>query len=102
MIKYYKGIPVFIEGFGRPNYKGNEVKAKVPTSKIPAFPGKIRPGDKGENVKLIQHALTLVEDGDYGPITKKAVIAFQDNHDLLHSNGIVGPKTWKALMKTAL
>ena len=97
-----KGIPVFIEGFGRPNYKGNEVKAKVPTSKIPAFPGKIRPGDKGENVKLIQHALTLVEDGDFGPITKKAVIAFQDNHDNLDSNGVVGPKTWRALMKTAL
>ena len=97
-----KGIPVFIEGFGRPNYKGNEVKAKVRTSKIPDFPGRIKPGDKGENVKLIQHALTLVEDGDFGPITKKAVIAFQDNHDNLDSNGVVGPKTWRALMKTAL
>ena len=97
-----KGIPVFIEGFGRPNYKGNEVKAKVPTPEIPAFPGRLKMGAKGDNVKLIQHALTLVEDGDFGPITKKAVIAFQDNHDILDSNGIVGPKTWKALMKTAL
>jgi len=97
-----KGIPVFIEGFGRPNYKGNEVKAKVPTPEIPAFPGQVKPGDQGDNVKLIQHALTLVEDGDYGPATKKAVIAFQDNHDILDSNGIVGPKTWEALMKTTL
>ena len=100
--KNAKGIPVFIEGFGRPNYKGNEVNAVVVPTTPPAFPGAIKPGDKGENVKLIQHALTLVEDGDYGPATKKAVIAFQDNHDNLDSNGIVGPKTWDALMKAAL
>ena len=45
-----------------------------------------------------QNALDLVEDGDYGPTTKKAVIAFQDNHVGLDSNGVVGPKTWDALM----
>ena len=95
-------LPIFIEGFGRPNYKGNEVEVDPTPATIPPFPGKIKPGDKGEAVKMIQHALTLVEDGDYGPATKKAVIAFQDNHDLLDSNGIVGPKTWEALMKTAL
>ncbi len=38
-------------------------------------------------------------DGDYGQITKKAVISFQDNHDNLDSNGIVGPKTWAELIK---
>lgn len=97
--KNKKGIPSFIVGFGRPNYKGNEVKAKVPTATAPEFPGKIKPGDKGESVKLIQHALTLVEDGEYGPTTKKAVIKFQDNHDILDSNGIVGPKTWAELVK---
>jgi hypothetical protein len=100
--KNAKGIPVFIEGFGRPNYKGNEVDVKPTPAVIPAFPGPIKPGDKGDSVKLVQHALTLVEDGNYGPITKRAVIAFQDNHDILDSNGIVGPKTWDALMKTAL
>ena len=97
-----KGVPVFIVGFGRPNYVGNEVEVHPAPATIPPFPGQIKPGDKGEAVKLIQHALTLVEDGDYGPATKKAVIAFQDNHDNLDSNGIVGPKTWDALMKTAL
>ena len=90
--------PVFIVGFGRPNYVGNDVDV-VPQPKVkPAFPGQIKPGDNNENVKLIQHALTLVEDGDYGPATKKAVIAFQDNHANLDSNGVVGPKTWAALM----
>jgi hypothetical protein len=97
--KNAKGIPVFIEGFGRPNYKGNEVTAKVAPTEAPAFPGKVKPGDQGEAVKLIQHALTLVEDGNYGPATKAKVIAFQDNHDNLDSNGIVGPKTWAELMK---
>jgi peptidoglycan hydrolase-like protein with peptidoglycan-binding domain len=105
-IRAYKknshGIPSFIVGFGRPNYKGNEVEASVPVSTPPAFPGQVKPGDQGEAVKMIQHALTLVEDGDYGPATKKAVISFQDNHPGLDSNGIVGPKTWDALMKTAL
>ena len=69
---------------------------------IPKELGSISVTAAGDAVKLIQHALTLVEDGDYGPATKKAVIAFQDNHDILDSNGIVGPKTWEALMKTAL
>mgnify|MGYP006275506751 CR=1 FL=1 len=93
-----KKIPAFIVGFGRPNYVGNDVDV-VPQPKVkPPFPGQIKPGDNNENVKLIQHALTLVEDGDFGPATKKAVIAFQDNHINLDSNGVVGPKTWAALM----
>ena len=93
-----KKIPVFIVGFGRPNYVGNDVDAVPAPVQKPTFPGQVKPGDKGEAVKLIQHALTLVEDGDYGPATKKAVIAFQDNHANLDSNGVVGPKTWAALM----
>jgi len=94
-----KNIPVFIEGFGRPNYKGNEVNAKVVPATPPAFPGTIKPGDNNEAVKVIQHALTLIEDGDYGPATKAKVVAFQDNHDNLDSNGIIGPKTWAELVK---
>ena len=96
--KNSKGIPVFIVGFGRPNYKGNEVTAKVVPTVKPEFPGVVKPGAQGESVKLIQHALTLIEDGDYGPATKAKVIAFQNNHENLDSNGIVGPKTWVALM----
>ena len=94
-----KKVMVSIVGWGRPNYKGNEVTASVPVSETPAFPGTVKPGDKGENVKTVQKALGLAADGDYGPTTKKAVIAFQDNHDILDSNGIVGPKTWAELVK---
>ena len=77
----------------------NEVNVDVPASEAPAFPGQIRPGAKGESVKIVQKALGLAQDGDYGPATKKAVIAFQDNHDIVDSNGIVGPKTWAELVK---
>lgn len=93
-----KGIAVFIEGFGRPNYKDNDVNVEVTPTLKPAFPGQLKPGAKGEAVKMVQHALTLVEDGDFGPATKAAVIKFQDNHDNLDSNGVIGPKTWNALM----
>jgi peptidoglycan L-alanyl-D-glutamate endopeptidase CwlK len=71
----------------------------VPVSDAPAFPGKIKPGDKGESVKIVQKALGMAADGDYGPATKQAVAAFQDNHDMLDSNGVVGPKTWAELVK---
>jgi hypothetical protein len=94
-----KKVMVSIVGFGRPNYVGNEVTAKVPTPIAPAFPGHIKPGDKSEGVKIIQKALGLVADGKYGPLTKAAVVKFQDNHDNLDSNGIIGPKTWAELVK---
>jgi hypothetical protein len=94
-----KKVMVSIVGWGRPNYKGNEVQAEVPASETPVFPGQLRPGAQGESVKIVQKALGLKADGDYGPATRKAVIAFQDNHDIVDSNGIVGPKTWAELIK---
>ena len=92
-------VAVSIVGWGRPNYKGNEVTAKIPVTEAPAFPGRIKPGDTGESVKVVQKALGLLADGDYGPATKKAIIAFQDNHDMVDSNGVIGPKTWAELVK---
>lgn len=94
-----KKVMVSIVGFGRPNYVGNEVTAKVPVPEVPVFPGTIKPGDKSDGVKTIQRALGLVADGIYGNQTKAAVIKFQDNHDNLDSNGIIGPKTWAELVK---
>jgi hypothetical protein len=90
-----------IVGFGRPAYKdGTVLTPSTPVAKvIPAFPGQVKPGDKGDAVKLIQQALDLDADGDYGPATKKAIIAIQDDHVGLDSNGIVGPATWAEIMK---
>ena len=94
-----KKVMISIVGFGRPIYKDATDAPSVAIDTPPAFPGQIKPGDKGENVKLVQRALGLVPDGDYGPKTKKAVVAFQDNHPNIDSNGIVGPKTWAELVK---
>ena len=90
-----------IVGFGRPVYAGAVAShPATPVAKVlPAFPGRIAPGDKNANVKLVQQALGLDADGEYGPATKKAVIAFQDGHHTLDSNGIIGPATWAEMMK---
>ena len=90
-----------VVGFGRPAYSDAAADShpSTPTPKaIPAFPGQVKPGDKGDAVKLIQQALGIDADGDYGPATKKAIIAIQDDHDHLDSNGVVGPKTWAEIM----
>lgn len=91
-----------VVGFGRPDYAGATADSHpaTPTPKvIPPFPGQVKPGDKGDAVKLIQEALDLDADGEYGPATKKAIIAIQDSHDHLDSNGVVGPATWAEIMK---
>ena len=89
-----------VVGFGRPNYDGAAAShPATPAPKtLPAFPGQINPGDTGPNVVAIQTALGLTADGQYGPATKKAILAIQDAHPGLDSNGIVGPKTWAEIM----
>ena len=94
-----------VVGFGRPKYVGAVADSHPATpapKAVPAFPGTINPGDKSDAVKQIQTALGLTADGDYGPATKKAILAIQDSHPLLDSNGIVGPKTWAEIMSHAL
>ena len=102
-----KGIQVSVVGFGRPNFTGAKgaPAVKVEKPKDPkAYPGStVDPGEFGEAVKLVQLGLGFKgkdADGQYGPVTKKAVIAFQNaNPKLGEKDGIVGPKTWKALVK---
>ena len=66
----------------------------------------IRKGDKGDAVRKAQellraHGYSLGKwgiDGDFGSATESAVKAFQKDHGL-GQDGIVGPKTWAALLK---
>ena len=58
-------------------------------------------GDRGPDVRLLQVRLnqlgaTLNPDGDFGPATRAAVIAFQAAKGLT-PNGVVGPQTRAAL-----
>src|SRR6185312_4618005 len=52
--------------------------------------------DRGPAVAAVQRALGISADGDYGPVTVRAVRAFQGRHGLL-VDGQVGPHTAAAL-----
>lgn len=84
--------------FGRPAYKA------VATPKPPAKPKSdplLRLGNRGQAVLNVQNALVkagyrLVRDGDFGPSTRNAVLAFQKKNRI-PADGVVGPATWAAL-----
>jgi len=108
-----------VVGWGRPVYVGEESLpllskigssdapvAKAPVAKKPAEPAAapaftpLKKGSKGSNVKKIQTALKLKADGDFGPGTEKAVIAWQKAHPAFGAaDGVIGPKTWAELTK---
>lgn len=64
----------------------------------------LRKGSTGRDVKSLQRLLfadgysvgSCGDDGDFGKDTEKAVVNFQSDHNL-ESDGIVGPKTFRAL-----
>ena len=56
----------------------------------------IRQGCSGYWVTLAQGILNASADGDFGPATKAAVVAFQKRNGL-DADGIVGPNTWAKL-----
>ncbi len=72
------------------------------SGECPAYPGTVlRQGSKGANVRTMQQRLSdlgysLGVDGNFGPGTGRAVIAFQQKNGL-GSDGAVGPATWAAL-----
>ena len=59
-------------------------------------------GSTSEDVRTVQYLVTAQGhptgvDGDFGPLTKAAVAAFQASHGL-SADGIVGPQTWPQLI----
>ena len=103
-----------VVGWGRPVYAGEEnlpllskvgssdapvAPAKPATPKAPAAPAQfvdLKVGAKGQKVKVVQTALKLKADGEFGPATEKAVKAYQKAKGLPET-GIVDQKTFKAL-----
>lgn len=49
-------------------------------------------------VKRMQAILGIVADGDFGPNTKQAVAAFQQEHGIT-ADGVVSQGTWTALLQ---
>ncbi len=58
----------------------------------------LKKGDKGADVQVLQRALHLADDGIFGKVTEDAVRTFQKAHGLV-ADGIVGAKTWPAILK---
>ncbi|MFC3724421.1 N-acetylmuramidase domain-containing protein [Neoaquamicrobium sediminum] len=63
--------------------------------------GMLRMGSKGKRVRELQQLLVrsgaaIKVDGDFGPATKDAVLAFQRSHGLT-VDGVAGPETLNAL-----
>ena len=86
-----------IIGYGRPRY---DLIGGTVTEEEDVDMPQIKRGSKGKAVKILQIILgNLSVDGSFGPATQTAVIAFQKAHGL-EPDGIVGPKTWKALLNT--
>ena len=64
----------------------------------------LKVNSRGSQVRTLQRLLNaiigtnLVVDGDFGPATKSAVITYQNSRKL-EADGVVGPMTWKRLLK---
>lgn len=106
-IKRYDISTQYIPGFGRPNWEvvSNNVGSEEVSDTV-SYPT-IKLGSKGSEVKKAQQLLiakgyscgTAGADGDFGAATYNAVKKFQAANGL-EVDGIVGPKTWAALLKT--
>ena len=83
---------------------GEDKPTEKPTAKISGLP-ELRRGDKGEVVRAAQILLNgrkcsvgaYGADGDFGPATEAAVLAYQRRNGLDY-DGIIGPATWAALL----
>lgn len=62
------------------------------------FDGMLSIGDRGDDVATIQECLGVTADGIFGPNTKRAVKQYQRNNKLI-PDGIVGPRTFKAIVE---
>lgn len=56
----------------------------------------LKKGSRGDEVRALQKALHLYEDGIFGVLTEEAVKEYQKTHGLV-ADGIVGDKTWAKL-----
>ena len=91
-------------GTATPDTSAPATDATQPSSDASAqtYPGSpLRQGNTGDAVRTMQQRLSdlgnsLSVDGNFGPGTKAAVVAFQGSKGL-STDGVVGPATWAAL-----
>ena len=95
-------------------YKAADAQKSVAPAPAPAVPASssvcsvslpvLRQGDNGGHVKTLQILLNkyngagLTEDGEFGPATRNAVTAYQEDRNL-DVDGVAGVQTWAQLLK---
>lgn len=84
----------YIRGFICPEFEEEEIPANQET-----IPPTIWKGSKGKAVAVWQIIADAIPDGEFGAETEKATKIFQEQHGLI-IDGIVGPKTWAAGLKS--
>jgi len=83
---------------------GISVDGQVGNQTWPRLLAQIQFGSTGQGVVALQHSLRFVfgyniaVDGDFGPQTRAAVRDFQFHHGLV-VDGIVGTRTWNAIVR---
>lgn len=101
-IKYYERAKKVMNSDDAGAVPAPPPAAPAAAGQAPAYPGAVlRRGSKGSDVQAVQQRLSdlgysLSVDGNFGPGTANAVVAFQEKNGL-GNDGIVGPKTWAAL-----
>lgn len=94
-----------IAGYGQPKYELVEgLPDKIPAESLKPVESAhsvLRKGSNGEEVKTLQrllnqHGYDLAVDGEFGRETYKAVLNYQNRHEL-EADGVVGKYTWKSL-----
>lgn len=92
------------------DYMRERVKSYMPASPVTEIATNrpiLREGARGAFVLDLQilladaHVFSGKRDGQFGPLTKAAVAAFQTRNGL-KADGVVGPLTWAALMEPAI
>jgi len=60
---------------------------------------KLKKGDRGQEVEVLQDLLGIYSDGIFGPQTEKCVSDFQESKKIEDENGVVGIETIRFLQK---
>ena len=97
---YYRGSWTTVlryTGVGVVKTATSSAKRYAVTTTLPM----IESGDIGKVVEVWQKIVGTTEDGEFGPKTKAATIAFQQKYKL-EVDGIAGPESWGAGLKTLL
>ena len=113
MDKFRSRVQALLDGVEAPVVEAKEIPAESPVAAEKADTGvktvsielnTLRSGDRGNQVKTLQRLLNALgydcgnADGIFGAKTKAAVMKFQKAMGLV-ADGIVGIKTWIALLK---